>query len=331
LVCGVITVFAYLPPEEDPVIPLAEQGGGARQREDSVTGLQAAFPDLPPVDHDRAELGRLLFYDPVLSADNSMSCASCHHPDLGFSDGRTVAVGVNNIGLRRNTLSLWNVAFNQSFFWDGRVNSLEEQALIPLTHADEMGADIDDLVAELRGISDYESLFDASFDDGVTIENVVAAIAEFQRTLISDDSPFDRYAQGDFNALTASQRRGFDVFRSAQTRCFECHTYPTFTANTFHVLGVPDDPDNPDRGRVEVLNAPDAEFGFRAPGLRNVALSAPYMHDGAFDTLEEVIQFYADGGGASAGGLDVQVDEKLRGFDLTDRQVDDLIDFLYAL
>lgn len=330
--CSLVTVLAYLPPEEDPVIPFEQQGGGARQVSDATTGLQAAWPDSPPVDADRAELGWLLFYDPVLSVDNNMSCASCHHPDMGFSDGRTLALGAHDVDLRRNTPTLWNVAFVESLFWDGRVGSLEEQMLIPLTHVDEMGAEPDDILADLIAIPEYVERFEAAYDDGVTLENVIDAIASFQRTLISRNAPFDRFAAGDFNALTPSQRRGFDIFRSAQTRCFECHTWPTFTANTFHVLGVPDsDLDNPDRGRAEVLNAPDGEFGFRTPGLRNVALSGPYMHNGAFDTLEEVVQFYADGGGARAGGLDVPVDEKLRGFTLTEQQLDDLVAFLLAL
>lgn len=332
LLCSILTVFAFIPPEVDDPIPLAEQGGGARQNDGAVSGLQAAWATLPEVDPQAAELGRLLFYDPLLSVNDDMSCATCHHPDLGFSDGRTLALGAHEQDLRRNAPSLWNVAFSGSLFWDGRARSLEEQLLIPLANPDEMGADLDGMVAELQNIPDYAALFDAAFDDGVTIDNIAAAIAAFQRTLVSDNAPFDRFAAGDFNALTPQQRRGFDIFRSAETRCFECHAYPTFTANTFHVLGVPDsDLDNPDRGRVEVQNAPDAEFGFRTPGLRNVVLSAPYMHNGSLATLEEVVQFYADGGGLDAGGVDVQVDEKIRGFDLSDQEMQDLIAFLYAL
>src|SRR5690606_29440721 len=142
-----------------------------------------------------------------------------------------------------------------------------------------------EMIEQLRGIPEYEEMFNAAFEDGITAENVATAIAAFERTLISNNSPFDRFAQGDFNALTPAQRRGFDVFRSAQTRCFECHSWPTFTNNTFNVLGVPDiNPDNPDLGQVEVLNAADAERAFRTPGLRNIALSAPYMHNGVFET-----------------------------------------------
>jgi cytochrome c peroxidase len=330
-VCGTLTALAFIPAPEDPIIPLDQQGGGARQNENSVTGLQAAYPEIPAVDAEQASLGRLLFYDPVLSADDTIACATCHHPDMGFSDGQVTALGVHGQTLRRNTPSLWDVAYSENLFWDGRATSLEEQLLFPLTNADEMGADVDDMVTQLESIDEYVRLFNASFDDGITVPNVVSAITSFQRTLISNQSPFDTYAAGDFNALTPPQRRGFEIFRSAETRCFECHAYPTFSDNNFHVLGIPEDPENPDRGQVEVANAPDADYAFRTPSLRNVALTGPYMHNGAYATLDDVVQFYADGGGLAAGGVDVQVDEKVRGFDLTDRERQDLVTFLYAL
>jgi parallel beta-helix repeat protein len=327
--CTITTVLAFLPVPEDRVIPLAQQGGGARQNASGVTGLQLVWKDLPAINSTQAELGKLLFYDPVLSANDDMSCATCHHPDLGFSDGRQVALGSHG-DLRRNSSSLWNVAYASSLFWDGRAKSLEEQMLVPLTNPDEMGADVEAMLLELQAIPDYSEKFAAAFNDGITLDNVVAAIAAFQRTLISNNAPFDRYAAGDFNALTPAQRRGFEIFRSAETRCFECHAWPAFTHDTFHVLGVPDlNPDNPDLGQIEIVNAPDAERGFRIPGLRNVALSAPYMHNGVFATLEEVIQFYADGGGKVHHMNNV--DEKVRGFDVTDQEISDLVAFLHAL
>lgn len=330
-ICGLTLAFAYLPVPEDKLIPIGEQGGGARQGSEATTGLQAAWPETAPVDEQQAALGKLLFYDPVLSANDDRSCATCHHPDLGFSDGRKVAQGAHGEDLRRNAPSLWNVAYATSLFWDGRAASLEDQMLVPLTAADEMGADVDDLLAQLEAIPEYRRLFSAAFADGITIKNVTAAIAAFERTLISRDSPFDRFAAGDFNALTPAQRRGFNVFRSAQTRCFECHAWPAFSNNQFAVLGVPDtDPANPDLGQVETLNAPDATRAFRTPGLRNVALSAPYMHNGAFATLDEVIEFYEQGGGP-AFGVEVTPDEFIRGFTLTGQQKADLIAFLVAL
>lgn len=336
-VCGILTLFGILPAPEDPIIPLEQQGGGARQGDDATTGLQLVWPQIAEVNPNEAELGWYLFYDPVLSANNDISCATCHHPDMGFSDGKTVSLGSHGEDLRRNAPSLWNVAYATSLFWDGRAQSLEEQMLVPLTSQDEMGADLEEMITELRAIPEYVEKFNAIYgpafpaEEAVTVDNVVAAIASFERSLISNQAPFDKFAAGDFNALTPAQRRGFDIFRSAETRCFECHAWPTFTHNTFHVLGVPDrDPNNPDLGQIEVVNAADAERAFRIPGLRNVALSGPYFHNGAFATLEEVVDFYSKGGGP-AFGLDIQVDEKLRGFTLDEQGKADLVAFLYAL
>lgn len=329
--CGAFLLLAYLPIPEDKLIPLEEQGGGARQGSEGTTGLQLEWPPVEDVNMAQAELGNLLFYDPILSVNDDMSCATCHHPDLGFSDGLIQADGAHG-DLRRNTPTLWNVTYATSLFWDGRADSLEDQMLVPLTSPDEMGADTAEIVEELQDIPEYVTMFDTAFDDGITAENVVTSIAEFERTLISNNSPFDRFAEGDFNALTPSQRRGFDLFRSAELRCFECHAWPTFTHNTFHVLGVPDiDPDNPDLGVVEVRNAADAERAFRTPTLRNVALSAPYMHNGAFATLEEVIEFYEEGAGLAHGFDADTIDEKIRGFELTQQERTDLIAFMHAL
>lgn len=332
MLIGVLLVAAaFLPVPEDKPIPLAQQGGGARQEGAAISGLQASWPAVAAPDPDQAALGKLLFYDPILSANDDLSCASCHHPDMGFSDGKPVAVNAHGEDLRRNAPSLWNVAYATSLFWDGRAKTLEEQMLTPLTNENEMAADPDELVTQLAAIPDYQAEFNAAFTDGLTLDNVARAIAAFERTLVAQNSPFDQFAAGDFNALTPAQRRGFNVFRSAQTRCFECHTYPTFSNNTFSVLGVPDtNPLNPDLGQVEIVNGPDSTRAFRTPGLRNVALTAPYMHNGVFTTLEEVVDFYAKGGGP-AFGIDVPPDEFLQGFTLSEQQTSDLVAFLYAL
>ena len=330
-ICVVATAFAFIPAPEDTPIPLDQQGGGARQDKNATTGLQAAWPQLAPVDEKQAALGKLLFYDPLLSANDDRSCASCHHPDMGFSDGRAVSEGAHGEDLRRNAPSLWDVAYATSLFWDGRAKSLEEQMLVPLTGENEMGANMDELIAQLDAIPDYKTQFAAAFPDGISAANVATAIASFERTLISNNSPFDRFAAGDFNALTPAQRRGFDVFRSAQTRCFECHSWPTFSNYTFNILGVPDtNPNDPDLGQVEVVNGPDSTRAFRVPSLRNVALSAPYMHNGVFKTLGDVVDFYAKGGGP-AFGVDVEPDEFLQGFTLSDQQTSDLVAFMDAL
>ncbi len=324
----------------DPHMPPEEWGAGASSVEPSYSGLQRVFPPTnEPADNpttpQKAELGRLLFFDPVFSQDNDISCATCHHPDYGFSDGLAAAVGRGGAGigperaggvrLARNSPGLWNVAYNSILFWDGREDSLEDQSLVPLMHRDEMGAaDEATLVAELNEIAEYRLLFDAAFEDGLTLQNVQRALAAFQRTLISNNSPFDRYAAGNVNALTPQQRRGLALFRSGATRCFECHAAPTFATVSLRVIGVP----SSDAGGGAVSNVvPDGAF--KVPSLRNVALTAPYMHNGSLQTLEEVVAFYAEGGGRAH---DVEnVDHFVSGFDLTAQQQEDLVAFLLAL
>jgi cytochrome c peroxidase len=345
LLVGVILLLllaAVWPISLDPQLLPHEYGAGASSVEPSFSGLQRHFPPVnEPADNPttaaKVELGRLLFFDPLLSAGNDLACAACHHPDYGFSDGLATAVGAGGsdigpqrsggVSLSRNTPSLWNVAYAQTFFWDGRESSLEAQALIPMTHADEMGSvDTAGLITRLRAIPEYVNLFDTAFSGGseaVTVLNVQRALAAFQRTLTSQDAPFDRYAAGDFDALTPAQRRGLVLFRSAATRCFECHAAPTFTTPTFRVIGVPSD----DPGRAAVGNGPTGAF--KVPSLRNVALSAPYMHNGALATLAEVIDFYSEGGGRPHGVANM--DPFIQGFELTEQEKADLIAFLHAL
>ena len=314
-------------------LPRPEVAPAARASRDTpfvVAGFDAPWPAQPVPDAEQAALGRLLFYDPILSGENNLACASCHHPDLGFADGLALSRGAHAVDLRRSAPSLWNVSTAASLFWDGRASSIEEQMLSPLEAADEMGADLTEMLAELRGIPEYVRQFDATFADGITLDNVVIAIAAFERTLVSRNAPVDRFVGGDFDALTPSQRRGFEIFRDPAVRCIECHTWPTFEDDEFHVLGVPvTNLDNPDLGRAEFVAEDGARFAFRTPSLRNVVLSAPYMHNGSFATLDEVIQFYEDGGGAQ--GIDVRLDPDLRGFRLTPQQDADLVAFLHAL
>ena len=327
-----LVVAAIMPEPADPPIDMANHGAGSSSVEPSYSGLQRAWPaSNEPADNpttpERAALGKLLFFDPLLSENNNMACATCHHPDLGFGDGQPVASGPSG-PLTRNTPTLWNVDYVQKLFWDGRMDSLESQVNFPLTHPNEMGvSDIAALEAELRANPEYVALFDAAFGGGeqaVTTDNMARALAAFQRTLLSQNSQFDRYAAGNFDALTPQQRRGLALFRSGATRCFECHGAPTFASDTFRVVGVPSD----DPGRAGVT--PDGQQGaFKVPTLRNIALTAPYMHNGSLATLEDVVNFYADGGG-HAFGVD-NVDVFVNGFDLNDQERSDLVAFLYAL
>lgn len=323
--CGIL---AALPVEADPEIPKNDWGVGASNIEPSWTGLLRPWPEATMADPALANLGYLLFFDPILSGDNTYSCAHCHHPDLGFSDGRAKAIGPSGDEINRNAPTLWNVVYNPMLFWDGRVSSLEEQMLVPLTAPNEMNQNVDELVNELKAVDDYQSLFDAVFTDGITADNIIAAIAAFERTLISDGAAFDAYANGDFDALTSQQRRGLGIFRSAATRCFECHSAPTFKSDDFKVIGVPD-ADDLGRGVVEENTV---DYAFRVPTLRNVALTGPYMHNGYFATLTDVVHFYRDGGGPGAGFDTASVDRLIApGFKLNNQEIEDLIAFLYAL
>lgn len=329
LLVVLIVVAALMPPPVDaaPENP----GAGASSVEPSYTGLQRAFPPLNepannPTTAAKVELGRLLFFDPILSQNNDISCAHCHQPDLGFSNGLATGVGPTSVELTRNVPGLWNVGYARNLFWDGRIQSLEAQVEIPLTHPDEMGVyDTAALTDELLAIPAYADMFKQAFtDDPITFADVAAALAAFQRTLISSDSPFDRYAAGEFEALTPQQRRGLSLFRSGATRCFECHSAPTFASDTFRVIGVESD----DLGRAGVSDT-GTPGAFKVPSLRNVALSAPYMHNGSLATLADVVDFYAAGGGRAHG--DDHVDVFVQGFTMTNQERADLVAFLYAL
>ncbi len=307
--------------------------------------LDRPFPPIKtrldnPSTTGKVELGRLLYFDPILSGQNDISCAHCHHPDLGFSDNRALSMGIGGSGLGQNrkngkTLTrssptIWNATYNHLQYWDGRSIDLEDQARNPIQHPDEMGQDPEELVDELQDIPEYVRQFAANFNNGITFQNVTYAIASFERSLETCKSPFDRFAKGDSSALTPSAQRGLNIFRSMKTRCFECHNFPTFANPDFKVIGVPDlYPEQPDLGRGRITDNPNDNFAFKVPTLRNVALTAPYMHNGSFQTLSEVIDFYADGGGNSRGLPNI--DDKIRPFKLTKQEKDDLIAFLHGL
>jgi parallel beta-helix repeat protein len=314
----------------------------------SSSNLQRPFPkmvqrDDNPDTPEKIELGRMLFFDPVLSGDNTVSCAHCHHPDLGFSDNRGLSMGNNGKGigrqrvggtvLRRGSPTLWNVGFNHAQYWDGRAKDLEHQAMFPITDSNEMDQGRIELGKELKSIAEYRELFGQAFetDNPINFKNVLYAIAAFERSILSNNSRFDQYAGGDNSALSERERHGLNVFRSLKTRCFECHNIPTFNNPDFKAIGVPDiNPDKPDLGRYDI-EGKGYERAFKVPTLRNVALTAPYMHNGIFKTLDEVVEFYADGGGVKHGIAQELLDDKIRPFSLTDREKEDLISFLHSL
>jgi parallel beta-helix repeat protein len=336
-------------------LPIDTEGAPNTAGPSGAGGLASRWPEMPQrTDNSitdakfarRAALGRLLFYDPVLSAKNDISCATCHHPDLGYSDGRGRAMGEGGKGLgperaggrviRRGAPTLWNAAFNATQFWDGRAKDLEDQAKNPITAPEEMGETDANLSSELATLPEYQSWFDQAFGghmgSSINLLNVTKAIAAFERTQLTSRSPFDRYVAGDRSALTLSQRRGFDAFRSGQARCFECHSLPAFTSPNFKVIGVPKlDDEAEDRGRGDTGGGPGMKGAFKVPTLRNVALTAPYMHNGRFQTLDEVLDFYSKGGGPGMGVPTPNLDDKIRPITLTYQQRLDLIAFLNAL
>jgi cytochrome c peroxidase len=301
------------------------------------TGLPAYRDGFSP---QQIDLGRYLFFDPVLSADGTVSCASCHQPDRGFADGRGRAVGVSGHQMRRSAPSLWNVAFLQRFFWDARAGSLEEQMQGPLYDEHEMANTPQQLLATLNGIERYRELFSQAWpedfrspDARIRLDHIYRAIAAFQASLISLNSRYDQYAHGYADALTGPEKEGLNVFRSFVARCAECHTPPLFTNQQIAVIGTPEPKGMPfDPGASEPLAEPTLRGGFKVPSLRNVALTAPYMHSGRFATLREAAAFYTGGRGhAVPEGEQLKIHWHIWEPNLTDAELDRLVDFLATL
>ena len=277
-----------------------------------------------PLTSEKVELGAMLFFDPRLSQSNMMSCATCHHPKMGFSDGVALFIGDHGNMGPRATQTSQNLAWNNTFFWDGRASSLEEQALMPVSSAEEMSQDVDQLLVELRQAG-YYSYFKEAFGKGavMTQANVAKALAAFQRTLVSVNSPLDRYLEGDRIALTSSQLRGKHIFET-KGQCTTCHFGPNFTDDGFHNIGI----DSTDLGRYKLVPLPSMKFAFKTPGLRDVAFRAPYFHNGSAATLDDVVELYDQGGVAYMRDMPNIAIEPLG---LTDQEKRDLVAFMEAL
>jgi len=267
-----------------------------------VGGLRSALPGARDgFSPQQIDLGRYLFFDPILSGDDSMSCASCHHPELAFTDGQGRSTGISGAQTRRAAPSLWNVAFLERFFWDARAESLEAQMTGPLYSPLEMGSNPAELLQDLGENERYARLFREAFPmraGPVTLDQVYTAIAAFETSLISLNSRYDQYAHGYHEALTGDEIAGLNIFRSFVARCAECHTPPLFTNQQIAVIGVQEPDGLPfDAGAGEASDNPTWRGGFRVPSLRNVALTAPYMHSGTFETLRGAAEFYTLGRG----------------------------------
>jgi len=297
------------------------------------TGLPAIRDGFTPAQID---LGRYLFFDPVLSADNSVACASCHSPDHAFSDAKPRSRGIGGHEVTRNAPSLWNVGFLSKLFWDGRARTLEQQITGPLFDAHEMGNSRESLTIKINAISDYRRLFAQAFPDaknGIRTDHIYSALAGFQASLISLNSRYDLYADGIKDALTVNEIEGMNVFRSFVARCAECHTPPLFTNQQIAVLGTPEPKGRAfDPGAGKTTGEPTLRGGFKVPSLRNVALTAPYNHSGRFDSLRETVEFYTLGRGhAVPKGEKLTVHWHIWEPKLSAREIDLLVDFLGAL
>jgi cytochrome c peroxidase len=291
-------------------------------------------PDNPPT-AETVALGRKLYYDRNVSADASVSCSSCHNPSAGFADGRRFSLGVAGKSGTRSAPTVLNAAYYPVQFWDGRAASLEAQAAGPIANPVEMNHPHGLFVSKLNRDPEYVREFAAAFGPGaITLDKIEKAVASFERTLISGNSPFDRYQYGgDRSAMTPAAIRGLALFRDEKrTNCAACHTieekYALFTDGKFHNLGVGMDAEGEltDLGRYNETKL-DADRGaFRTPTLRNIAKTAPYMHDGSHKTLKDVVDFYVGGGSSNP-----HLDPKIKKLELNGRERADLIEFLESL
>lgn len=276
-----------------------------------------------------AGLGKLLFFDPVLSEDSSVSCASCHKPEFAFADTIPFSRGVHGRLGKRNAPSVMNMSSRGSFFWDGRAGTLAKQALFPISDPNEMNLPVAIAVKRLNRSRKYRNLFYTVYKQLPNEKNLGAALQAFEETLETGDTPNDRWLNDEVNGMTAQQVRGREIFRT-KGKCFECHFTPDFTADEFRGIGLFDGGRYNDSGRYRITHNP-ADIGkFKVPGLRNVAMTAPYMHDGSMKTLREVIDYYNNPHTLLPNGLNR--DSLLRQpLGLTETEKNDLEAFLHAL
>ena len=335
-------------------------GDGFNQNNiDEISALPEAvlYPNDNSYSDAKFELGQALFWDPILSGSKSVACASCHHPDFGYADGRDLSSGTNGIGLgpqringtiiKRNAPTILNTAFNgidedgiynpnlAPMFWDNRASGLEEQALLPILSKEEMRGSliteaqiIDTLVQRLNSLVAYRYLFENAFgNDEINGDRIAAALAIFQRNLVANNSRFDDFIRGNTDALSDDEIEGLNTF--IEVGCANCHNGPMLSDFELHTLSVPNHPLVSDNGAT-------GNFDFRTPSLRNLAFTAPYMHNGLFDNLEDVLEFYNDisgGNGDSQNPLvaDNDIDDDAEDLNLNRRDIDQIILFLNTL
>ena len=318
------------------------------------------IPPENPLTPEKVALGEALYFEKRLSVDGTVSCATCHDPATAFADRNSLAVGIGGMVGTRNVPTTLNAMFNQNQFWDGRARSLEEQAMQPLLNPLEMGMpDREAVVTRLNRIPEYRQSFQAAFSArAILFEDVARALASYERTLLSADSPFDRFMAGDSRAITEGQKRGWQLFRG-KANCIACHTFsresPFFTDNKFHNTGIgagfdleelsnglrsksPDELDSKrlgelahtekftDLGRFLITRQKPDTGAFKTPTLRDIELTAPYMHNASEKTLLDVMKFYNEGGIKNR-----YLDEKIRPLNLNDEELSQLVEFMRSL
>ena len=295
-----------------------------------------SFPKSPannPMTEAKSKLGRRLFFDPILSNDGTVSCASCHKPDHGFASPDPISIGIEGKKGTRNAPSVLNRGYGTNFSWDGRDASLEEQVMGPLTSETELGGDLEKIVANLKKDKTYVEAFSKVFGGStgnspkqITTENIAKAIACFERTLNSGNSAVDRFRNEEYEALSKEARQGLWIFES-RGGCWKCHNGSSLADDKFHNTGVGFGTKDRDVGRSKITEKEEHKFQFKTPGLRDIEHTAPYMHDGSVKTLKEVVEFYNKGGAPD----DPNLDKKMKPLKLTDEEVGFLVEFLKAL
>jgi len=289
----------------------------------------APSPNDNKMDTKKAALGKMLFFDPRLSGNGKMSCATCHVPDLGWSDGRETATGHNGMRLPRATLSIINVGFNKILMWDGRNKELEDQAIDPILDPKEMRNTEKNLLKTLKGIPGYVNAFkDAYWGLGISTNRIARSLAMYQRQVIATNSPFSRWVRGDESAMSESQKRGFEVFTDTERgNCITCHRPPNFTDNGFHNIGLLSfKASAPDLGRFNQKKVNMTKGAFKTPTLWNIAETAPYFHDGSAKNLRQVLNHYISG-----GKVRTNLSPNMKLLRLNPGEQNDLLEFLNAL
>jgi len=296
----------------------------------TVVGLSSYSGEPSSSIRTEADLGRALFFDPILSVDYTVSCGSCHKPEFAFADCVKFSKGVGGKLGTRNTPSVMNMSMRETFFWDGRAASLEAQVVGPIENPVEMNLPFAQAVKRIRNNRAYRSEFFKVYKKLPDSALLVRAIAAFERTLETDQTPNDRWLNDEPNGLTVQQIRGRDLFKSDRTRCFDCHFTPDFTADEFRNIGLFNGGSHNDSGRFVITRKPEDLGKFKTPGLRNVAMTAPYMHNGQFKTLREVIDYYDEPGRMQLHSInrDTILPAKIG---LSEQEKQDLEAFLHAL